>query len=113
MEKKEICAYGSEVPYYCGPGFEVVDKSKYGAVNFCKSCPKGTFSGYTSTSCEPCPAGYVCLGETNTNRPTDQDNHRGYRCPKGHYCPEGTYEPIECKPGFYNPLEGGEQKEDC
>ena len=113
MEGKEICPYKSEIPFYCGPGFEVIDNSRYGSVNDCRSCPPGTFSGYTSTTCEPCRPGYVCKGETNRAKPTDEDNHRGYKCPKGHYCPEGTSVPKECKPGFFNPLEGMQAQTDC
>ena len=91
IEDKLICGYGFEVPIYCGPGFEVIDNRKYQSRNDCKSCPPGTFSGYSSVGCEPCPPGYACYGETNTNRPTLFENHGGERCPKGHYCPEGTF----------------------
>lgn len=106
IEERYICGYQTEVPVYCGPGFEIVDNRKFLARNACNACPPGTFSTYTSDGCEICPAGYACYGETNTKTPTLFENHNGEKCPKGHYCPEGTYIPLECPPGSFNPVEG-------
>lgn len=95
IEEKYICpTINTEVPIYCGPGFEVIDNRKYGSANSCRACRPGFFSGYASSECEICPAGYVCLGETNTNRPTIKANHNGIKCPKGSYCPEGSFEAL-------------------
>lgn len=89
-------------------------------MNSCRACPKGKYSDFNSEACDPCPAGYVCLGETkdggggtNTRRPTLINNHMGFKCPKGHYCPEGSYEATECPPGTYNPEEGKESEAQC
>merc|ERR1712062_204293 len=113
IEDKLICAYQTEVPVYCGPGFEVVDKRKFQSPNFCKECRPGYYSDYVTDGCEKCPPGYLCYGATNTARPTIFDNHRGEKCPKGHYCPLGSYEPQQCFPGSHNPLEGMEKETDC
>lgn len=120
ISKKLICGYQTEWPTYCGPGFFVVDNSRYAAMNSCRACPKGKYSDFNSEACDECPAGYVCLGETkdggggtNTRRPTLINNHMGYKCPKGHYCPAGSYEPTECPPGTYNAEEGKEREEQC
>lgn len=39
-----------------------------------------------STSCDPCPAGYYCLGATSHPIP----------CPAGSYCVQSTYDPVQC-----------------
>lgn len=54
--------------------------------------------------CQPCPAGYLCFGGTNTNVPKNVTVHRGEKCQKGAFCIEGSYEAQYCKPGSYNPL---------
>ena len=113
IEDKLICGYETEYPEYCGPGKKVVDNSDLQRANRCDDCPPGTFSTYTSSDCEICPAGYTCYGRTNTPTPTVFENHQGERCWKGHYCPEGTFEPKECPPGTFNPNEGMEDITDC
>ena len=63
--------------------------------------------------CKICPAGYVCLGKTTVEFPTDKINHRGFVCPQGHYCPEGSYEAKRCPKGTFNKFTKMKSLEDC
>ena len=53
-----------------------------------------------------CPAGYYCVGGTNTANPTDLTTHKGARCPKGSFCAEGKSAPELCPAGTYQDNEG-------
>lgn len=112
-DNKHVCEIGTETPEYCQPGRYVIDNSQYNFANECKECPPGTYSFYDTDGCAPCPAGYVCYGETNTGRPTLLVQDRGEICPKGHYCPEGSSEAIRCPPGTYNDAFGAKSEDDC
>lgn len=35
------------------------------------------------------------------------------KCPPGFYCPEGTSDPMPCRPGTFNTLEGQDALTDC
>jgi hypothetical protein len=63
--------------------------------------------------CQPCPAGFLCYGATNTDRPLTLQYNNGEKCPKGYYCPEGSYEPTPCAVGSYNKNFGAGVKTDC
>ena len=112
-DDKHICALGSEAEYLCAAGFYVKDNSRYAAINQCLACPIGTYSTLTTEGCQPCTAGYMCYGETNTETPTIFNMHKGELCPKGHYCPSGIETPLECPPGTYNPLFGMGDRSQC
>jgi hypothetical protein len=112
-DSKHTCNYGSEYPFYCGPGFYVQDNSIYNTMNQCIECDPGTYSFYNTDGCLACPAGYVCYGGTNTAKPTIPMQDNGELCPKGHYCPEGSFEAIRCPPGTFNPDFGGKSEFDC
>ena len=84
-----------------------------GLANQCKKCPAGTYSISTIDGCDPCPAGYLCYGGTNTDRPKDELYDFGTICGKGQYCPEGSYSPEFCPPGTYNQNFGAKSLEQC
>ena len=107
----EYCPEGSGYPTKCvsGQSSEIVD----GAL-VCTTCPGGTYSviGIVDT-CEPCTAGYVCLGGTSAQYPYNIATHNGYKCPQGHYCPKGSSAAIPCPAGSYNPYEGMGESINC
>lgn len=63
--------------------------------------------------CEDCTPGYVCLGMTNTDKPTLIEIHNGYKCPAGYYCPRGSYEEQPCPIGTFNKHKGKSSIEEC
>lgn len=79
----------------------------------CLACDAGQYSIQTTIGCAPCPAGYLCYGKTNSDKPKTVESNGGEVCPKGNYCPEGSSEPIMCPPGSYNPSTGGKSASDC
>ena len=87
-------------------------------------CPEGTFCPEGSTvpreclagtyndqpgqeKCNPCPAGYYCLGNTVS--------FINNTCPSGHYCPFNTTQPYQypCPPGTFNNLTGQTTDSSC
>ena len=48
-----------------------------------------------------CPAGYYCVGGTNTANPTDLTAHKGAQCPKGNFCAAGKPSPELCAAGTF------------
>ena len=64
-----------------------------------------------------CPAGYVCLGATNSATPTDLARDKGFICPKGHHCTPKSYKPLQFLAGTYSKRLGAgrsiEEPSDC
>lgn len=93
------------LPIPCPAGY--IGSNNPHNINIPKACSRCT-PGYYSlavggqTDCMVCTQGYVCLGGTNTDRPTDVDRDGGHECPEGYYCPAGTYVPIPCPKGTYS-----------
>ena len=85
----------------------------YGGKNLCLACDAGTYSTTPIVGCDPCPAGYLCYGGTNSDVPKNVEANNGELCPKGHYCPLGSSEPMMCPPGSFNPNFGGKSQTDC
>lgn len=80
----------------------------------CVPCSPGEYGSHPwRTSCDVCPPGYVCLGQTTSSSPEDRISEKGYLCPKGFYCPEGSSLEIACPPGTYGPNEGQSSLADC
>jgi len=127
--------------FFCRGGSEVMEKCTFGTwcpegSSFENPCPDGTYGsgnvnnvdidsaciscgrGLYSTSDNPneclnCPAGYVCLGRTDSATPINIAANRGYECPLGHYCPEGSYEEVDCPLGRYGKKLRLQKEEDC
>ena len=77
----------------------------------CLWCAQGEYSG--TEKCEPCEAGYICLGETIARYPLVKEEDNGYECPVGHYCPSQIAAPIECPQGTYRAQKLGKKESDC
>ena len=91
--------------------------------NDCNNCPKGMYCQDIKLI-EPtgeCEAGFFCWGgalspEPVFNNDTSKGEERvvyGDQCQPGHYCPKGTTLMIPCKPGYYNPILGSKNEQDC
>ena len=59
-----------------------------------------------------CEAGYFCYLGSNSSNPSDTTASGG-PCPAGTYCIEGSSEPVDCSPGYYNPIEVQSECLDC
>ena len=110
-----ICPEGSGRPIQCPTG-SFMNKSANASEakdvgSLCIFCPKGQYSGVID--CDPCPAGYVCLGQTTVKFPVDISVDHGYECPKGFYCPEGSYKEKPCPIGYYKNTKKGKNITDC
>ena len=100
---------------------------------FPEPCPIGTYSPFTGNdnvtdcvSCDPgkycalpgqlnytgeCDAGYYCIREANSSRPTD--GATGDICPEAHFCPTGSPLPTVCAVGMYMPSVGASECLEC
>eukprot|EP00347_Sterkiella_histriomuscorum_P018896 403343756 len=107
-----ICKEGSEIGMVCSAG-SYVQKSEYGFIDECLSCPIGKYSTMSDITCKNCTAGYLCYGETNRKHPTEYQVHHGEICPKGHYCEEGSSIATPCPLGSYNANYGAESINQC
>eukprot|EP00347_Sterkiella_histriomuscorum_P024098 403332318 len=107
-----ICKEGSEIGLVCSAG-SFVQKSEYGFIDECLSCPIGKYSTMSDITCKNCTAGHLCYGETNRKHPTDYQVHHGEICPKGHYCEEGSSISTPCPLGSYNANYGAESINQC
>ena len=97
------CEPGSEKPTLCDSGtFGNGNPNNNNFANACVPCDAGLYSTTDRPGfCFPCTAGYVCLGQTTSETPTDKSTQNGYECPVGHYCPEGSSLERECPVGTY------------
>lgn len=98
------CPAGSAGPTLCPFGMYAITSVslRVSINNSCLSCPRGTYgTDSLRLSCAPCKPGYVCLGETKSDLPSNSTDN-GYICPAGYYCPEGSFYPIPCESGYYN-----------
>ena len=127
------CPLGTINPIKCDNGFYCPNgtameipcpQGSTGSVNFwninigasCIQCSPGSYSvivnGLT-TSCLPCPAGYVCVYNTSSATPVDPNKDGGYQCPKGYYCPVASYVPTPCPAGYFNNAILGQNQSVC
>ncbi|KAL8449158.1 hypothetical protein Emed_003309 [Eimeria media] len=107
-----VCPTGVKTPILCPAGTYkgyFTDCVKNPSTDTCcQMCPPGTFAPVSgSSTCEPCPAGYLCYGGTATHSPQLPDVDNGEPCPVGHYCPPGSSSPEPCPAGTYNDKEAG------
>ena len=82
------CPVRSVFPLVCAPGSysppDTTNASRASEAEACIRCPPGTYSGGTNgQDCEPCRAGYVCVGGTRSATPASLDTDNGYPCPPG------------------------------
>ena len=99
------CPYGSfrNNSVNATGGVEIMD--------FCYYCPRGYYAA--DIDCQPCPAGYICLGKTKTKYPLDPILDYGYECPAGYYCLEKSMEPTPCPIMTYRAKKIGKNISDC
>ncbi|XP_077985306.1 uncharacterized protein LOC144439946 [Glandiceps talaboti] len=106
------CEIGSVAGVHC-PAGRYGNTTGLKAEAECTLCDPGYYCptiGLTQPHDE-CVAGHYCeLGATSSN-PTAEVY--GYLCPFGTYCPEGTPTPVDCDRGYYQPLKGQDQSNDC
>ena len=117
------CPFESTIPSLCPAGYAVNPNSvnRTSIEDSCVICPAGTFGAdITRALCEPCTAGYVCLGGTTSSTPENIDTEHGYICPVGHYCPTANltlatsdYLEIPCPKGYYLPYTGATDISEC
>jgi len=80
----------------------------------CESCSAGQYGNDPERlECYNCEAGYVCLGSTTSQYPTNEDEENGYKCPEGSYCPQSSSIETPCPAGRYSPNEGAQNISDC
>ena len=103
------CPAASQSPLICplgfGPLYPSTALGRSSIDTACVVCGPGTYQAGGASErvdCLPCPAGFVCLGETPTATPVSLVDDKGFRCPPGYYCPEGSYETIACPAGTFN-----------
>ena len=130
------CPQGNAVPLvcqigtYCPPGtpFEIPCPLGYKGVDVvnhtlsllgaldtaCEPCLPGLYGNDPERlQCDSCTPGYVCVGATTSNVPTDQFSQRGYQCPAGYYCPEGTSDEFACPVGTFRETLGAVAETNC
>lgn len=113
-ENGTYCPLNSEEPTLCPNGtFGNGNPNNYNADVSCVPCSAGTYSTTDEPGfCFPCPAGYVCLGQTTTPAPQTAEDDNGYPCPKGYYCPEGSSKELPCPAGTYSDVFGAQNDTD-
>ena len=93
------CPAGSSYPQPCplgfSPEFPDGDNNRTNVVEFCKSCPAGTYrANFNQTECITCEPGYYCPKETG--------DYTQNSCPEGNACPPGDpAAPFVCPKGTY------------
>jgi len=89
-ENNTYCAPNTLEQITCPAGFYgSSDPQNWNFTSGCTGCTAGFYALFEDNTCTPCPAGYVCTGNTTVADPQD-DEEGGYICPAGYYCPEGS-----------------------
>ena len=94
--------------FYSDQYYLTMDKAKVTQTN-----TSAIYIEDTAPKCKICTAGYVCLGSTTKEFPTDIYIDKGYECPRGHYCPSGSYSSKRCPRGTFNKFKKMKSLEDC
>eukprot|EP00002_Diphylleia_rotans_P010730 TRINITY_DN2129_c0_g1_i2.p1 TRINITY_DN2129_c0_g1~~TRINITY_DN2129_c0_g1_i2.p1 ORF type:complete len:5186 (-),score=657.71 TRINITY_DN2129_c0_g1_i2:603-16160(-) len=82
-------------------------------VDSCLDCPPGKYcTGGGSTPTGDCDAGYICLGQAPSSRPSGTTTNI-LDCPVGHFCPLGSTNPTPCPIGSYSSLQTRTSIADC
>ena len=89
------CIPGDPNPYICPLGAYCPEASQSPT-----SCGKYSYSAVmmanSSSTCQPCPAGYLCTS-------TSIGDLTRFPCPYGSYCPFNATEPVPCPAGTWGP----------
>ena len=112
IDESSGCAYCRAGYYSAANEGEITDTDPITGVVINNSSEANEF-GVEAPKCKICPSGYVCLGRTSQQYPTDIDDHMGYECPRGYYCPEGSYQPLPCPKGTFNNILKTKSLEEC
>jgi hypothetical protein len=107
----EICTEG----YYCIPGDPTPYECPRGSycpagTQFPKNCPMYTYSStymaISATTCQTCPAGYVCDD-------TGIGDYTRFPCKPGHYCTKGAKLPVMCPAGTWSTIHNSSSCSPC
>lgn len=108
------CPSKSVQPTLCPSGSYGSSRSANANESFaCITCNPGYYSVQGLNNCFPCPAGYVCLGNTTTASPLVTATDNGFLCPQGFYCPLKSSSATPCPMGTYGAKAGLQASSDC
>ncbi|XP_041849947.1 neurogenic locus notch homolog protein 4-like [Melanotaenia boesemani] len=103
------CSEGSSVPSPCPAGFYQNEAGGKGKDD-CKPCPLGWFQELPGQKeCNLCPPGYHCQSlSPSPTRGTSIGVSSPVPCPAGYICPgeSADSQPVPCPKGTYNPSQG-------